>query len=142
MMAAILKAADRMRYRARLKSGSATAALGHYGEDLAQRYLQGCGLTVIARNHRLTNGSAEIDIVAREGDTLVFVEVKTRQTDEYGSPDRAIGVEKRRHMVRAALDYARRCGVNWQNLRFDIVSIVMSDAAAITHLRDVLPLRQ
>jgi putative endonuclease len=142
MMAALLKFADRARYRARLRRGSATAALGRYGEDLAHRYLQSSGLTVVARNYRMTGGGAETDIVAREDDALVFVEVKTRTTDEYGAPDRSIGIEKQRHMVRAALDYARRAGVDWQRIRFDIVSVVDGDPPSITHLRDVLPLRQ
>jgi putative endonuclease len=142
MMMALRKFADRARYRARLRNGSATAALGAYGEDLAHRYLQSCGLTVVARNYRMTGGGAETDIVAREGEALVFVEVKTRTSDEFGAPDRAVGIEKQRHMVRAALDYARRAGIDWQQIRFDIVSVVAGDPPAITHLRDVLPLRK
>lgn len=142
MMTALLKFADRARYRARLRSGSQTAALGAFGEDLAHRYLQKCGLTIVARNYRMTNGAAETDIVARDGEVLVFVEVKTRTSDEFGAPERAIGIEKQRHMVRAALDYARRAGIDWQRIRFDIVAIVDGDPSAITHLRDVLPLRQ
>jgi putative endonuclease len=62
---------------------------GRIGEDLAHRYLRRRGYTVIARNYRTRSGSGEIDIVAWNGPTLVFIEVKTRQTDEYGSPDRS-----------------------------------------------------
>jgi putative endonuclease len=141
-MMALRKLADRARYRARLRQGSAAAALGAYGEDLAHRYLQSCGLVIVARNYRMTGGGAETDIVARDGESLVFVEVKTRTSEEFGSPDRAVGIEKQRHMVRAALDYARRADIDWQRIRFDIVSVVMGDRPAITHLRDVLPLRQ
>lgn len=141
-MMALRKLADRARYRARRRRGSATAALGAYGEDLAHRYLQTCGLTIVARNYRMAGGGAETDIVARDGEALVFVEVKTRTSDEFGAPDRAIGIEKQRHMVRAALDYARRADIDWQQIRFDIVSVVLGDSPAITHLRDVLPLRK
>jgi putative endonuclease len=142
MMMALRKLADRARYRARRRQGRAAAALGAYGEDLAHRYLQSCGLTIIARNYRMTGGGAETDIVAREGEALVFVEVKTRDSSEFGPPERAVGIDKQRHMVRAALDYARRADIGWQQIRFDIVSVVAGDPPEITHLRDVLPLRR
>ena len=62
-----------------------------------------CGLTVVARNYRTPGGSAEVDLIARDGAWLVFVEVKTRQTDEFGAPDRAIDPIKRDKIRRAAL---------------------------------------
>lgn len=142
MMAALRRLADRARFRARLRRGSAAAALGAYGEDLAHRYLQSCGFTVVARNYRMAGGGAEADLVAREGEALVFVEVKTRTSEDCGAPERAIGIEKQRHMVRAALDYARRADIGWRQIRFDIVSVVAGDPPSITHLRDVLPLRK
>ncbi|MDX2180777.1 MAG: YraN family protein [Bryobacteraceae bacterium] len=137
----LYKFADWLRHRARLRFGNAAAAMGRRGEDLAHRFLRDHGFMVVARNYRLASGAAEIDLVARDGETLVFVEVKSRATEEFGSPDRAVGLEKQRHMLRAALDYTRRADVEWREVRFDIVSIVFSEPPAIKHMRDVLPIR-
>lgn len=141
MNRSLLKAADWIRHRVRLK-GNPDHALGKRGEDLAHRFLQQSGYAVVARNYRPQPGGAEIDIIAHDGETLVFVEVKSRSTEEFGSPDRAVGLEKQRHMLRAALEYARRAGTDWHLLRFDIVNVIFSDPPEITHLKDVLPLRQ
>ena len=137
----IYRLADWVRHYFRKKADRAKA-LGWRGEDLAHRFLQQNGYIIVARNYRAQPGGAEVDIIARDGQTLVFVEVKSRSTDEYGSPDRAVGIEKQQHLLRAALEYARRADVDWQLLRFDIVTIVFHDPPAITHLQDILPLRQ
>jgi putative endonuclease len=115
---------------------SSDAALGRYGEDLAHRFLERAGLAVIARNYRPRGGEAEVDLVARDGDLLVFVEVKTRTTAEYGSPDRAIGTEKQRNIVRAARAFAQRAEIPWSAVRFDTVSVLMTDPPAIEHTKD------
>jgi putative endonuclease len=109
---------------------------GRVGEDLAHRYLRSHGCTVVARNYRTRSGSGELDLVAWHGPTLVFVEVKTRATAEFGPPDRAVDAEKRAHLRRAARDYARRAGVEFRKTRFDIVSIVLSNPPKIEWLRD------
>jgi putative endonuclease len=114
-----------------------TAALGRRGENVAHRYLKARGFLVIARNYRLENGSAEIDIVARDRDTTVFVEVKSRTSAEYGSPDRAISAEKQRNIYSAARSYALRAGIRWSAVRFDVVSIVFSPHPAVVHHQDV-----
>jgi putative endonuclease len=111
-------------------------ALGRRGEDIAHRHLQREGLTVVARNYRTATGSAEADLVAWDGDTLVFVEVKTRASADFGPPDRAIADEKRRAVMRAAADYARRAGVPPEKLRFDVVNVICSTPPAVTHFRD------
>jgi putative endonuclease len=111
-------------------------ALGRRGEDLAHRYLERQGMTIVARNYRTATGSAEADLVAWERDTLVFVEIKTRTTDEYGPPDRAIGEEKRRAIVRAAADYGRRAGVPEEEVRFDVINVVLSNPPSFEHIRD------
>lgn len=113
----------------------AEAALGRRGEDLAHRYLQRAGLKVVARNYR-PGVDSEIDIVAREGEILVFVEVKSRASAEFGNPDRAIDQEKRRHILRAAQSYMTRAGIERSRVRFDVISIVFSDPPLIAHLRD------
>jgi len=110
---------------------------GRIGEDLAHRYLRRHGCTVVARNYRTPSGSGEIDIVAWEGETLVFVEVKTRGSAEFGAPERAVDEEKQDRLRRAARDYARRAEVAWEKTRFDIVGIILGSPPAIDWLRDV-----
>jgi putative endonuclease len=109
---------------------------GRLGEDLAHRYLRRHGCTVIARNYRTRSGSGEIDIVAWHGPALVFVEVKTRQTDEYGAPSGAVDTEKRQRLRLAARDYARRAGAPPECMRFDVVSVVLGWAPKIEWSRD------
>jgi putative endonuclease len=116
----IYRAADALRRR------SLAANHGRIGEDMAHRYLRGRGCTVVARNYRPPSGHAEIDLVAWHGEKLVFVEVKTRDTAEFGEPERAVDSEKQANLARAARNYARRAGVEWQNVRFDIVAVILS----------------
>ena len=66
---------------------------------------------MVARNYRTKSGHGEIDLVAWQSGTLVFVEVKTRSTADFGEPDRAVDVEKRENLRRAARDYARRAEI-------------------------------
>ncbi|HEX4170738.1 MAG TPA: YraN family protein [Bryobacteraceae bacterium] len=129
------RCADAARQRRERKVLNPDAALGRHGEDLAHRFLRSSGLTVVARNYR-PGADSEIDLVARDGDILVFVEVKSRQTAEFGSPDRAVDLEKQRHIVRAARAFTARSGDDWSKVRFDVVSIVFSNPPAITHHRD------
>lgn len=93
-------------------------------------------MRIVARNYRTPSGSGEIDLIAWDENTLVFIEVKTRESDEHGAPDRAIDAEKTSRIRRAAQHYARRAKVSWQQVRFDTVSIVMSDSPRIQHHRD------
>ncbi len=78
----------------------------------------------------------EADIVARQGETLVFVEVKTRASEDFGSPDRAIGAEKQKNIIRAARAYVTRAGIDWSHVRFDTISVVMTDPPSLTHEKD------
>jgi putative endonuclease len=107
----MLKASDWLRHQARRRQGNPAHILGLRGEDLAHRFLRQSGYRVVARNFGLADNAAEIDIIARRGDTVVFVEVKSRTSDEFGSPERQIGPEKLRHMIRAATVYARQAAV-------------------------------
>jgi putative endonuclease len=115
---------------------SADAALGRRGEDLAHRYLRSAGFVVVARNYRPTAGDSEVDIVARDNGTLVFIEVKSRVSTEFGSPERAIDSDKQKRIVRAARSYATRAGVDWSQVRFDTISIVFSNPPSIVHQQD------
>jgi putative endonuclease len=130
MIGLLYRVADRLR-RQRLGGDH-----GRMGEDMAHRYLRRQGLTVVARNYRPPSGSGEIDLVARHGDALVFVEVKARSSTEFGEPERAVDAEKRKNVKRAARDYARRAGVEWTHTRFDIVSVVLENPPRIEWLRD------
>lgn len=132
----IFRLADRARAWARLRHGNLAHSLGRTGEDLAHRHLQRAGLIVVARNYRTPGGSAEIDLVAREGEMLVFVEVKTRETDEFGAPDRAIDAVKRDKIRRAASNYLHRAGHDPAFVRFDTVSIVTRPTLRVQHVRD------
>jgi putative endonuclease len=116
---------------------NATAAMGRRGEDLAHRFLQQSGFVVICRNYRTSGGDAEIDIVARDNGTLVFVEVKSRASAEFGAPERAIDPEKQQKIMRAAKSYVTRAGANWNEVRFDTVSVVFSRPPSIVHHQDV-----
>ncbi len=111
-------------------------ALGKRGEDLAHRYLRSSGYMVVARNYRPAGGEVEVDIVARLGETVVFVEVKSRASGDFGSPDRAVGSDKRKNILRAARAYATRAGIEWSQVRFDVISVVFTNPPSLTHQKD------
>lgn len=115
---------------------AATQALGRKGEDIAHRFLRGKGYHILARRFRLPDGSGEIDIIALQGDSIVFVEVKTRQTADFGGPERALGREKENSLVRAARSYLLKADADWSQARFDIVTVVASNPPEICHYPD------
>jgi putative endonuclease len=134
----ILEFFDWLRDVARRRTWTPALALGRRGEDLAHRYLRRRGFIIVARNYRLSSGDAEADLIAWDGETLVFVEVKSRSTAEFGPPERAIGEEKRTHLLRIAREYTRKAGTPWERIRFDVVSVVLAKPPAIEHYRDAL----
>jgi putative endonuclease len=95
--------------------------LGKTGEDRAITELERRGYAILARRYRTRHG--EIDIVARDGETTVFVEVKARATDEFGSAAEAVVPWKQRRLVRMAVDYVARHELVDQPCRFDVVAI-------------------
>jgi putative endonuclease len=133
----ILRMLDALRHRARRKVMAVDLATGRRGEDLAHRFLRDKGYQIVARNYRLASGRAEADLIARDGEDLVIVEVKTRETDAYGPPDRAVGTEKLRHMSWVAKDYAARTRTPPANLRMDVVTVVLTQPPRIELLRAV-----
>ena len=137
MMGRIYEFADVLRHHSRKRHLHPDHAMGRRGEDIAHRYLQRAGIVVVARNFRTESGSGEIDLIGWDNDTLVFVEVKSRQTDEYGAPDRAIGPQKHVSLLRAAREFARHAEVSWEKVRFDVVNVVFGTPPSVTHLRDV-----
>ncbi len=96
-------------------------SLAERGENLAARFLRDQGCKIIIRNYRCPVG--EIDIVARDGDTLVFVEVKTRASDE-PTPEEQVNSAKRRQLTRVAKTYLGRYGFPPPPARFDVVAVI------------------
>jgi len=122
----LYKVADAVRDRGRKRFWTPEQASGRRAEDLAHRFLRRRGMVIVARNYRPAGGAGEIDLIGWDGDRLAFVEVKSRASGEFGEPERAVDGEKQRFLERSARDYARRAGVDWERVRFDIVSVVFS----------------
>jgi putative endonuclease len=100
-----------------------TREAGAEAEEAACLFLGDLRLRVVERNFRVRGG--EIDIVAREGDTLVFVEVRFREREEFGGPEESVGIAKRRRVITAAREYLRRVpSSSWKEARFDVVAVV------------------
>jgi putative endonuclease len=129
------KLSDRARQFRETKTLTADAALGRHGEDLAHRYLRKLGYMIVARNYKAGSDS-EIDIVARKDGLVVFVEVKARQSADYGAPERAIDEKKQKNIMRGARAFATRGGIDWSQVRFDIVSVVFTDPPSVLHQQD------
>jgi putative endonuclease len=107
------------------KKLSETARRGIRGEKLACRFLRRNGYKVLYRNFR-SNRGGEIDIVCRNGDTLVFVEVKTRNTDYFGQPITAVHRDQQRRISRGALTWLRMLDNPEISFRFDVVEVVIA----------------
>lgn len=114
-----------------------TAQLGRLGEDLAAQQLQREGWQIIERNLRLSQG--ELDIVALEATTLVFVEVKTRRTFVTGLPQAAVTSQKLRRLRRLAGEFLMHHQVPHRDVRLDVIAIhaQVDDTFALEHLRAV-----
>jgi putative endonuclease len=107
----------------------ARRAQGDAAEERACRHLERSGFTIVERNYRMKGG--EIDIVARKGDVLVFVEVRSLDSAEYGTPEESVTLAKRRRIVRAAREYLSNVPPSsWREARFDVIAIEGSGAAA------------
>jgi putative endonuclease len=111
----------------------ARRAQGDAAEERACRHLDRSGFTIVERNFRTRGG--EIDIVARKGDVLVFVEVRSREDAGFGTPEASVTPAKRRRIVAAARRYLSKVPPSsWREARFDVIAIEGSgDAAALRH---------
>ena len=116
---------------------AAKDALGRRGEDLAAAHLTASGLTIVERNWRCVQG--EIDVVARDGDELVFVEVKTRSSVRYGHPLEAITPTKLARLRRLAGQWCATHPGGAERIRIDAVAVIapLRGPVAIEHLRRV-----
>jgi len=114
--------------------------LGRSGEDRAARHLQGLGYRVLERNFRTSHG--EIDLIALDGDTVVFVEVKTRTSGAYGAPELAVDRRKQERMVKAALGYLKRAQLHQAACRFDVVAISGPQAEQVELIRQAFEMER
>ena len=123
--------------RARLKSAPPAVVphiqLGRRGEALAAEYLLARGYELVAANFKLGVGrnrhgavvEAELDLVAYDGPTLCFVEVKTRASDWFAAPEANVDLRKQRQVTRAARAYRRLLGLSGARVRYDVVSVIL-----------------
>jgi putative endonuclease len=112
-------------------------SLGRRGEAVATRYLRQLGYVIVARGHRDSIG--EIDLVAVDGRTVVFVEVKTRASHETGHPADAVDEAKQRRLTRLALSYLKRHDLLECAARFDVIAITWpagSGQPTIEHIQN------
>ena len=118
--------------------------LGKLGEQYAAAYLEQLGYRLVAANFTLPVGrnlrgaivNAEIDLVAYDGGTLCFIEVKTRASDWFAPPQANIDLRKRRQIARAAREYRLLLELDDQPYRFDAVTVVLTDPLQIELLRN------
>ena len=110
---------------------------GDRGERTAVKFLKRQGLRIVERNYRTPWG--EIDIIAIDDRTVVFVEVKTRKSDQFGRPEEAVTLEKQKTLTRMALSYLKKYKLLECPARFDVVAIIWPDDNSppeIRHLRN------
>jgi putative endonuclease len=101
--------------------GNDTKETGRRGEEIAASYLKKAGYHIRERNYRCPFG--EIDIIALDGNEVVFVEVKGRKSDDFGEPEAAVDARKQAKLSRAALNYINEHDLNDHNARFDVVAV-------------------
>ena len=107
---------------------------GRKGEELATEFLRQKLFNIIERNWRYSR--CEVDIIAQDEDELVFVEVKTRTSGDFGSPEASIDADKQRMLVIAARAYLEQTGADG-TLRFDVISVDLSERKpVIAHFQD------
>jgi putative endonuclease len=113
---------------------------GEAGERAAKRHLRALGLKFLAANYRSTHG--EVDLIFREDDCLVFIEVKTRSSEDWTRPAAAVDARKKRLLSQTALDYLKLLKNPPVKFRFDIVEVLLKDGKVleIRHLANTFTL--
>lgn len=115
-------------------------AVGKVGEEAAVQYLLQQGYRILERNYRCRFG--EIDLIARDGRTLAFIEVKTRRSQRFGPAASAVTFEKQRHLIKASQIYMAQTGKVYDLCRFDVVTITMNaHGLSIELIKDAFQLR-
>lgn len=114
-----------------------TKKIGDFGENEACKYLESRGITVLKRNFYERGG--EIDIIAKDGGTIVFAEVKTRISKEYGTPAEFVDYKKQEKIVKTAVSYL---GTDDADMRFDVIEVMYKPqgegflVTEINHIKD------
>ncbi len=115
------------------------SSLGQLGESYAAAYLDQLGYRLVAANFTLPVGrnlrggiiNAEIDLIAYDGDTLCFIEVKTRSSDWFAPPEVNVDLRKRRQITRAARVYRQMLGIKNEPHRYDVVTVIINDESTL-----------
>ncbi len=115
-------------------SASTTTARGSSSEALALDYLTAQGYRLVKKNHRAKGG--EVDLIAYDGEVLCFIEVRSKATEEFGSPLETIDGRKQSRVIRAARDFLTTLPPPWPPMRFDAVGIVLGEPPRITLVRN------
>jgi putative endonuclease len=126
----------------RPKESPAHLRHGRFGEEVAKKHLRRLGLKYLTANFRTARG--EVDLVFRDDDCLVFIEVKTRSSETWGRPAAAVKQDRRRRLTRTALDYLRLLKNPPVKIRFDIVEVLLKDGKVreVRHLPNSFPMEQ
>lgn len=110
--------------------------LGALGEQSAETHLRSAGYTIVARNWRCRTG--EIDIVAMDGQTLVFVEVRTRSSAfRFGTPQESVDARKQRQIMETSQIYLHQRGQHERQIRFDVISVYMNPAGELNQIEHI-----
>lgn len=96
---------------------------GKIGEDIAVKFLTKKGFKILRRNYRY--GKGEIDIIAMDGDKLIFVEVKARTSDKFGTPEDSVTFKKRKQLRKIAEAFLQTNEVKFSECRFDVIGIIL-----------------
>ncbi len=96
---------------------------GKIGEEIAVKFLIKKGFKILRRNYRY--GKGEIDIIAMDGDKLIFVEVKTRTSDKFGVPEDSVTIKKRKQLRKIAEAFLQTNEIEFSECRFDVIGIIM-----------------
>ena len=110
-----------------------TKLLGNQGESLAADYLVQRGCTILARNFRMR--AAELDLVARDGDTIAFIEVKTRKSTRFGTAAEAVDYRKQQKIIQAARYFLQQRRLEDCFCRFDVIEVYAGEANKIRHIK-------
>lgn len=110
---------------------------GQRGEAQAEKFLKKAGFKIIARNVHV--GYDELDLIAQQGDTLIFVEVKTRKNENFGRPAAAVDRAKRKKLSRAAMHFLKKRKLRPPYIRFDVVEVI-GDKPEIRHIQNAFQL--
>ena len=110
---------------------------GRWGEEQAEKFLKKAGLKIVARNVRV--GYDELDLIVRQCDTLIFVEVKTRASEDFGRAASAVNRAKRKKLSRAAIRFLKNHKLRPPYIRFDVVEVV-GKKPEIRHIQNAFQL--